>query len=163
MFGESNVLLTGPPTKDAPKRRKHKTNIVKSNSQFVSRVVAHETLSKRLQEHKSDGLFAFANVGRAMQWLDMSSPSAVRPLWSLFADSTANRHQGEPLTKLLFSSAQPLCHDVNQLTRNSNSLDVVVGFSTGDILSYEPMSGKYARINKNVRFLQGGKFGLARL
>lgn len=132
VFGESNVLLSGPPAKDAPKRRKHKTNIVKSNSTFVSRVVAHETLSKRLQDHKPDGPFAFANVGRAMQWLDMSSSSA-----------------GEPLTKLLFSRAQPLCHDVNQLTRSSSSLDVVVGFSTGDILSYEPMSGKYARINKN--------------
>ena len=162
MFGESNVLLSGPPAKDAPKRRKHKTNIVKSNSTFVSRVVAHETLSKRLQDHKPDGPFAFANVGRAMQWLDMSSSSAVRPLRSSFADSPANGRQGEPLTKLLFSRAQPLCHDVNQLTRSSSSLDVVVGFSTGDILSYEPMSGKYARINKNVRFPREDEFGLAR-
>lgn len=42
-----------------------------------------------------------------------------------------------------------LCHDVNELTKTSSHLDVVMGSSAGDIIWYEPMSQKYARINKN--------------
>lgn len=42
-----------------------------------------------------------------------------------------------------------LCHDVNPLTKSSTHLDVVMGSSAGDIIWYEPMSQKYARINKN--------------
>jgi hypothetical protein len=29
-------------------------------------------------------------------------------------------------------------------------MDVIIGFSTGDIIWYEPMSQKYARLNKNA-------------
>jgi catabolite repression protein CreC len=29
-------------------------------------------------------------------------------------------------------------------------MDVIMGFSTGDIIWYEPMSQKYTRLNKNV-------------
>lgn len=42
-----------------------------------------------------------------------------------------------------------LCHDVNQLTKSSTHIDVIMGSSAGDIIWYEPMSQKYARINKN--------------
>lgn len=77
-FGEGNTSLTQSNTKDAGKRKKPKNNMTKSNSSFISRVIAHETLSKRLQDRPSDGLFAFANINRAFQWLDLSSPSKVR-------------------------------------------------------------------------------------
>jgi catabolite repression protein CreC len=63
--------------KDAAKRRKPKNNIAKSNSSFISRVIVHEHLQKRLQEHPADGLFLFANINRAFQWLDLSSPIKV--------------------------------------------------------------------------------------
>lgn len=76
-FGQGNTLLTQAPTKDANKRRKPKNNITKSNSSFISRVIIHENLSKRLAERPSDGMFAFANINRAFQWLDLSSPSKV--------------------------------------------------------------------------------------
>ena len=53
------------------------------------------------------------------------------------------------MTKILFTKAHMLCHDVNQLTRHPSHLDVVMGSSASDIIWYEPMSQKYARINKN--------------
>lgn len=76
-FGEGNSLLSPPTGRDA-RRRKPKNNMAKSNSSFISRVITNEGLSKRLQDHPADGLFAFANVNRAFQWLDLSSPNKVR-------------------------------------------------------------------------------------
>lgn len=76
-FGEGNVSLLPTPSKGAAKRSKPKNNIAKSNSSFISRVIVNETLPKRLQEHPHNGYFAFANINRAFQWLDMSSPTKV--------------------------------------------------------------------------------------
>ena len=76
-FGEGNTLLAPTPVKDPSKRKKPKNNITKSNSSFISRVIIHENLSKRLQERPSGGLFAFANINRGFQWLDLSSPIKV--------------------------------------------------------------------------------------
>lgn len=77
-FGEGNALLTPVATaKDASKKRKPKNNMTKSNSSFISRTIGTDTLVKRLQERPSDGIFAFANVSRSFQWLDMSSPNKV--------------------------------------------------------------------------------------
>ncbi|RYN90559.1 putative catabolite repression protein [Alternaria tenuissima] len=135
VFGEGNTALTvinGKDSKDPTKRRKPKSNIVKSNSSFVSRVIPHEALTKRLQEHNPNGLYAFANINRAFQWLDLTSPT-----------------KEEHMTKILFTKAHALCHDINQITKGPNHLDIIMGFSTGDIIWYEPMSQKYARINKN--------------
>jgi catabolite repression protein CreC len=135
VFGSSNPALTvinGKPSKDPSKQRKPKNNIIKSNSSFVSRVIPHETLTKRLQEHAPDGIFAFANINRAVQWLDLSSPT-----------------KAENLTKVLFTKAHALCHDVNSATKSASHLDVIFGYSTGDVIWYEPMAQKYARLNKN--------------
>ncbi|KAF2009379.1 WD40 repeat-like protein [Aaosphaeria arxii CBS 175.79] len=134
-FGASNphlAVINGKDAKDPLKRRKPKSNIVKSNSSFVSRVIPHEALSKRLQEHNPNGVYAFANVNRALQWLDLNSPI-----------------KEEHMTKILFTKAHALCHDINPITKGPNHLDMIMGFSTGDIIWYEPMSQKYARINKN--------------
>jgi hypothetical protein len=76
-FGEGNVMLSAG--KDAGKRRKPKNNIAKSNSSFISRCIVHENMAKRLQERPADGYFAFANINRAFQWLDLSSPQKVWP------------------------------------------------------------------------------------
>ncbi|KAF2452856.1 WD40-repeat-containing domain protein [Lineolata rhizophorae] len=137
-FGEGNpALASAANARDSKdhqqlKRRKPKSNIIKSNSSFVSRVIPHEALQKRLQEHNPNGVFVFANINRAMQWLDFTSPS-----------------KDEHLTKILFTKAHALCHDVNPVTKSSSHIDLVMGFSTGDLIWYEPMSQKYARINKN--------------
>lgn len=77
-FGEGNTLLTQVPTKDVNKKRKPKNNMTKSNSSFISRVIVNESLPRKLTERPSDGVFAFANINRAFQWLDMSSSSKVR-------------------------------------------------------------------------------------
>ncbi|KAJ4556773.1 hypothetical protein HRR82_000041 [Exophiala dermatitidis] len=132
-FGEGNAALSPVISRgDGLKRRKPKNNIIKSNSSFVSRVIPHEALPKKLAERDQGGTFAFANINRAFQWLDLSSSS-----------------KQDPLTKILFTKAHMLCHDVNPLTKHSTHMDVVMGSSASDIIWYEPMSQKYARINKN--------------
>lgn len=157
VFGQSNLALTlvnGKEPKDSSKRKKPKNNIVKSNSSFVSRVIPHEGLTKRLQEHTPDGAFAFVNVNRAFQWLDLSSPTKVSSIILsrriMDCSDTADEDQAESLNKILFTKAHALCHEVNPVTKSATHLDVIIGFSTGDIIWYEPMSQKYSRINKNV-------------
>jgi hypothetical protein len=76
-FGEGNTLLTQTNVKDAGKKRKPKNNMTKSNSSFISRVIVHETLHKRLGERPTDGIYGFANINRAFQWLDLSSRTKV--------------------------------------------------------------------------------------
>lgn len=132
-FGEGNTLLAPEKTKDLNKRRKPKNNMTKSNSSFISRVIINETLSKKLQERSNDGVFAFANINRAFQWLDLSSSS-----------------KSDYLTKILFTKAHCLSHDVNQVTKATGHLDVIMGFSTGEIIWWEPISQRYTRLNKNV-------------
>lgn len=98
----------------------------------MSRVITHETSAKRLSDRDPNGVFAFANINRAFQWLDLNSAQ-----------------KEEHLTKVLFTKSHMLCHDINDLTKTSSHLDIVMGSSAGDIIWYEPMSQKYARINKN--------------
>ncbi|KAM0723962.1 hypothetical protein Q7P37_000953 [Cladosporium fusiforme] len=135
-FGDGNPALAPVAVKGKKKdeRSKPKNNIVKSNSSFVSRVIPHESMTKRLGEHPPDGIFAFANVNRAFMWLDLSSPSELKT---------------ENMTKVLFTKAHAICHDVNTFTQSTSHLDVILGFNTGDMIWYEPISQKYARINKN--------------
>ena len=132
-FGENNALLSPLISKEGGlKRRKPKNNIIKSNSSFVSRVIPHEALAKKLSDRDQGGSFAFVNINRAFQWLDLSSGT-----------------KAEPMTKILFTKAHVLCHDVNPLTKHPTHIDLIMGSSASDIIWYEPMSQKYARINKN--------------
>ncbi|KIX03965.1 uncharacterized protein Z518_07518 [Rhinocladiella mackenziei CBS 650.93] len=131
-FGEGNAALSPVTSRDGLKRRKPKNNIIKSNSSFVSRVIPHESLAKKLAERDQGGTFAFVNINRAFQWLDLSSSA-----------------KQDPMTKILFTKAHMLCHDINAMTKHSTHMDIVMGSSASDIIWYEPMSQKYARINKN--------------
>lgn len=131
-FGEGNASLVAAVGKKTDKRTKPKNNIAKSNSSFISRVIVSETLSKRLQEHNPEGFFAFANINRAFQWLDLTS-------------ATKQEH----LTKILFTKAHCLCHDINTVTKSLSHIDLIMGFSTGEIIWYEPITQKYTRLNKN--------------
>lgn len=76
-FGEGNARLVPAPVKDAHKKRKPKNNMTKSNSSFISRVITNESLARKLTDRPADGLFAFANINRAFQWLDLSNPAKV--------------------------------------------------------------------------------------
>lgn len=135
--------------KDGNKRRKPKNNITKSNSSFISRCIVNESLAKRLQDRPADGFFAFANINRAFQWLDLSSPQKVCLSTSDYSTAVKS-FQVDHLTKILFTKAHCLCHDVNQITKGPNHIDLIMGFSTGEIIWFEPMSQKYTRLNKNV-------------
>ena len=76
--GSSNQKAQGTrDSKEFTKRKKPKASVVKSNSSMIARVNPHDALSKRLQEHKSEGHFAFVNNGRAFLWLDLSSAIKV--------------------------------------------------------------------------------------
>ena len=155
-FGDGNpalaIVINAKDAKDPSKKRKPKNNIVKSNSSFVSRVIPHEGLQKRLNERGSDGIIAFANINRAVQWLDLSSETKVGAAFAARRDH-ADSMQTENLTKVLFTKANALCHDVNQFTKSTTHLDVILGFNTSDIIWYEPMTQKYARLNKNVSMI----------
>lgn len=134
-FGEGTLALTNSHGKEssAHKRRKPRNNMLKSTSTFISRVQPSDQWMKRLAERNQDGVFVFANINRSLQWLDYG-----------------DERKHDPLTKMFFARAQVMSHDVNQVTKGISHLDVVVGTSTGDILWYEPMGQKYARINKNT-------------
>ncbi|EFZ02663.2 WD domain-containing protein [Metarhizium robertsii ARSEF 23] len=131
-FGEGNSLLVPSQTKDVNKRKKPKNNVTKSNSSFISRVIVNESLSRRMTDRPGDGIFAFANINRAFQWLDLSSPN-----------------KQDYFTKILFTKAHCLSHDVNMVTKGASHIDVIMGFSTGEIIWWEPISQRYTRMNKN--------------
>lgn len=76
-FGGGNASLSAF-SKDAARRKKPKNNIAKNNSTFVSRIIPHENLAKRLAERNSEDLFVFANINRAFNWLDMGSSIKVQ-------------------------------------------------------------------------------------
>lgn len=119
-------------------------------------------MSKRLQERNSDGLFAFANVNRAFEWLDLGTSThhkvRVDNRESCCLGKLTALSKAEPLTKILFAKAHILCHDVNILTKSPSHIDVIMGSSAADIVWYDPCSQKYARINKNVSVLQYSYF-----
>ncbi|ROT36275.1 WD40 repeat-like protein [Sodiomyces alkalinus F11] len=131
-FGDGNAALAPVNPKDAGKKKKPKNNMTKSNSSFISRVIVNEGFAKKLQDRPADGLYCFANINRAFQWLDLLSPS-----------------KADYLTKILFTRAHCLCHDVNPVTKSTTHIDVIMGFSTGEIIWWEPVSQRYTRLNKN--------------
>ena len=133
-FGDTNPALQPvPPAKGKKDQKlKPKNNIIKSNSSYVSRVIPHDNFQRRLNDHALGDLYAFANVNRTFVWLDLSSEI-----------------KSENIAKVLFTKAHPLCHDVNLFTKSPSHLDIIMGFNTSDIIWYEPMTQKYARLNKN--------------
>ncbi|TGZ78223.1 WD40 repeat-like protein [Ascodesmis nigricans] len=133
VFGAGNASLSSASGKGAKQgNKKARGNLAKSNSTFVSRIAVCDGLQKRLGERDQEELMVFANINRAFNWLDMGSAA-----------------KQEPLSRILFTRAHPTCHDVNQLTRSTSHLDVVVGFPSGDIIWFDAITNKYARINKN--------------
>ncbi|KAH6663615.1 catabolite repression protein creC [Plectosphaerella plurivora] len=133
-FGDGNAALQPLNPKDASKKKKPKNNMTKSNSSFISRVIVNEHLTKKLTDRPLEGVFLFANINRAFQWLDMSGTKKQRP---------------DYLTKVLFTKAHCLCHDINHLTKSPAHIDIIMGFSTGEVIWWEPMSQRYTRLNKN--------------
>lgn len=112
------------------KRKKPKNNIAKTNSTFVSKITTNENLAKILANRMNEDVYIFWNTGRTFTWSDL------------------NQKPNEPLSHITFSKAFPTSHDVNVLTRSCDHLDVIIGFSTGDIIWFDPLCNKYYRLNK---------------
>ncbi len=66
---------------------------------------------------------------------------------SFFWLADTNGRTKESLARITFG-ASPSAHDVNQFTRAHDRLDIVIGFVTGDLVWFDPIAGKYTRINK---------------
>mgnify|MGYP000389097164 CR=1 FL=1 len=125
-----------------------------ATSQFVTRFITHPELSKLLSARNGTGdceTFAFVSVGKTLCWMLDAGGMKVK----------------EPLARIGFSTFIS-AHDVNCCTKSWNSLDVIVGFQTGDLIWVDPIAAKYSRINKGgvitkspvtmVKWLPGSEF-----
>ncbi|KAF9227756.1 WD40 repeat-like protein [Gyrodon lividus] len=108
---------------------KPKHNMRTTSSTFITRMQSAEGLSKILASKQGDATFVFYNTGKTFLWYEVGTKVK------------------EPLTRISFS-AFPTCHDVNSLTASPVRLDVVIGFNTGDLVWFDPMSSRYGRLNK---------------
>lgn len=116
--------------KKAPSRPKH--NIKTTSSTFITRTVMSEGGLKALQAKGTDATFMFYNTGKSFMWVDAGSKAK------------------EPLGRVTFA-AYPTCHDINVTTASAEHMDVIIGFSTGDLIWLDPISARYGRLNKQVR------------
>ncbi|CEG70312.1 hypothetical protein RMATCC62417_06232 [Rhizopus microsporus] len=127
--------------------RKPKTSITKTNSSFVQKIITNDQLAKILMSRTSDDTNLFYNCGTSFIWMDASG------------------NPKEPLSRTVFTRACPTSHDVNLLTRAADQLDLIIGFTSGDIIWFDPLCNKYGRINKGgimnstsitmIKWLQG--------
>jgi hypothetical protein len=58
-------------------------------------------------------------------------------------------HAQDPYARVTFSQV-PLCHAVSPITAGPERLDIIIGFTSGDIVWLDFIAGKYSRINKGV-------------
>ncbi|KAJ2696431.1 hypothetical protein H4218_004610 [Coemansia sp. IMI 209128] len=106
--------------------------VTKSTSAFVGRIVTNENLARWIVGDNQHSTYLLFNAPRCMTWIGLQPECS-----------------GEALARFDLVSNTPLCHDINGWTRAENRLDLVMGFVHGNIVWYDPISGKYARLNKN--------------
>ncbi|KAL2915827.1 hypothetical protein HK105_204528 [Polyrhizophydium stewartii] len=108
--------------------KKVKPQLSKAAPLLVSKILLNEQLAKILSFRPPETTYVLYNIGRSFFWADMFSKSQ------------------NPLSIIQFKDSFVTCHDANPLTRET--MDSVLGFSTGDILWYSPISGKMLRLNR---------------
>jgi len=110
--------------------RQQKSTVKES---FVLKIVANDNLAKILTSkiNQSNNEYLFFSIGLSFFLVDYN----LKPKTTLSC--------------ICFNEAFPVCHDVNLVTKDISSVDVVIGFNTGDIILYNPISGKYIRYNRN--------------
>ncbi|KAJ2465139.1 hypothetical protein GGI02_004790, partial [Coemansia sp. RSA 2322] len=106
--------------------------VTKSTSAYVSRIITNENLARWIVGDNLHSTYLLFNAPRCVAWVGLQPES-----------------NGETLARFDLVSNTPLCHDINQATRAENRLDIVMGFVHGNIIWYDPISGKYSRLNKN--------------
>ncbi|KAK7038069.1 catabolite repression protein creC [Favolaschia claudopus] len=127
---QEHTLFAAPATAGKKKhisRPKH--NIRTTSSTFITRMQNAEGFPRSLQSKQGDVTFLFYNASKSFIWIEAGSKAK------------------EPLARVTFS-AYPTCHDVNMLTACAERLDVIVGFSTGDLVWLDPITSRYSRLNK---------------
>jgi WD40 repeat protein len=110
------------------KKQKRQSQNIKHDVNFIMKIVCNESLAKVLSSN-IDASYIFFNVKNSFAFAEYS--------WSLKT----------PLSIAYFKDSTITCHDVNKLSQEN--MDTVIGFSTGDIVCYSPISGKYNRLNRN--------------
>ncbi|GAA6027087.1 hypothetical protein JCM8097_006100 [Rhodosporidiobolus ruineniae] len=77
-----------------------------------------------------DTIFGFQTVGKSLVWTEIG------------------KGKKDALSRIVFSNF-PTCIDANQHTASHTQVDVLVGFSTGDIIWMDPITARYSRFNKS--------------
>ncbi|KAI8816786.1 WD40-repeat-containing domain protein [Fimicolochytrium jonesii] len=115
--------------KDKSKSKKVKgtTSKTATSTSFVTRAIAREQLATIL-EFRHELCFMLVNMGRTVALTDFPCKSK------------------EPLAVLNFRDASVTAVDCYMV--NSQELQTIIGFDTGDILAWFPVPGKFARMNK---------------
>ncbi|OCH86911.1 WD40 repeat-like protein [Obba rivulosa] len=116
--------------KKAMARPKH--NMRTTSSTFITRLQNADNLNKGLHARHGEITFVFYNSAKCFVWTEAGSKIK------------------EPLARIHFS-AYPTCHDVNLATVTSERVDIIIGFHTGDLLWFDPISSRYGRLNKQGR------------
>ncbi|WFD18092.1 hypothetical protein MCAP1_000304 [Malassezia caprae] len=127
---------TGPGSSSAgPTLRqvRPKQTLKNATNNLISRVQIYQDLSR-----------AFSSLNK-VDPLSITMFSAGK---NVFWFTQLQNKIGDPALRLLLAQS-PLCHDVNQYTRQPDRLDVAIGFNTGDILWVDPISQRYSRLNKD--------------
>ncbi|KAJ3073592.1 hypothetical protein HDU98_001187 [Podochytrium sp. JEL0797] len=112
------------------------SNAKANTSSFVNKIVTYDNLAVFLTSRGSEAPYFFLNIGRQFIWADYTLGTKVENF--RFFNGLGGAAGDAFIT----------CHDVNPLTRDS--MDTVLGFNTGDIMVYSPISGKYTRKNKQL-------------
>lgn len=133
---------------------KPKNNLKQTSSSFIARLQVHPDFTKLLSGQRQDGnvieRHVFVSRGRMLGWLGETTSGWIK----------------DPIMRVFFN-APITSHDVNQWTRSPSRLDVIIGFSSSDIIWLEAISMRYGRINKsgsvydapvsNVRWVPGSE------
>ncbi|THU88588.1 WD40 repeat-like protein [Dendrothele bispora CBS 962.96] len=125
LFSQSSMPNVGKKKQSA----RPKQNIKTTSSTFITRIQTAEGYTRTMQSKQGDCTFLFYNQIKSFLWVE------------------AGTNSKEPLARVNFS-AHPTCHDVNPLTASPERLDVIIGFSTGDLIWLDPIASRYARLNK---------------
>ncbi|KIJ27834.1 hypothetical protein M422DRAFT_261873 [Sphaerobolus stellatus SS14] len=115
----------GGKKKQAFSRPKH--NMRTTSSTFVTKLQSVDGLSRIISGKQGEVTYLFYNYGKSFYWTEVKAK--------------------DPLARITFG-AFPTCHDVNKTTASHERLDVIIGFNTGDLVWFDPISSRYVRINK---------------
>ncbi|PVZ98454.1 hypothetical protein BB558_005534 [Smittium angustum] len=124
---ESDISLNSFSNQDIP----IKGIISRATSSFVVKLVQAYNLAKWLSSADAHTSFMFFNATRSFVW----------------AGRQCNE-KDQILARIEFSENTPTCHDVNLMTRSESRIDIIFGFESGDLMCYDPLQGKYDRLNK---------------